>query len=47
MSGAVQENSNKSVESTMFVVGAKSAAKTSIILRFLDRYYFQYHMNVL
>lgn len=35
--GVVQENSNKSVESTMFVVGAKSAAKTSIILRFLDR----------
>ncbi|XP_063694769.1 cytoplasmic dynein 2 light intermediate chain 1-like isoform X2 [Bolinopsis microptera] len=35
--GVLQENSNKSVESTMFVVGAKSAAKTSIILRFLDR----------
>ncbi|KAL5257454.1 hypothetical protein ACHWQZ_G012407 [Mnemiopsis leidyi] len=35
--GVVQENPNKSVESTMFVVGAKSAAKTSIILRFLDR----------
>jgi len=35
--GVLQENTNKSVESTMFVVGAKSAAKTSIILRFLDR----------